>query len=50
MLKLPLSAQSLRVIGVVVQVGVVKIYVAAVEAVRKRGEETQLPTNIGLKN
>jgi len=39
------------VIIVVVQVGSVKIYVAAVEALRKkeRGDETQLTANIGGK-
>jgi hypothetical protein len=42
----------LRVIVVDVQVGAVKIYVAAVEALRKkeRGNEIQFPTKIGLKN
>jgi hypothetical protein len=42
----------LRVITVVVQVGAVKIYVAAaVEALRKmeRGDETQVSTKIGGK-
>jgi hypothetical protein len=41
----------LRVIVVIVQVGAVKIYVAAVEALRKkeRGDETQFPTKMGLK-
>jgi len=45
------SAQGSRVIIVVVQVGSVKIYVAAVEALRKkeRGDETQLTANIGGK-
>jgi hypothetical protein len=43
------SAQGLRVIIVVVQVGAVKIYVAAVEAIRKkeRQDETQFTTKIG---
>jgi hypothetical protein len=43
----------LRVIVVVVQIGAVKIYGAAVEApLRKKesGDETQFPTNFGLKN
>jgi hypothetical protein len=41
----------LRVIIVVVQVGAVKIYVAAVEALRKkeRGDETQFTTKIDGK-
>jgi hypothetical protein len=40
------SAQSSRIIIVAVQVGAVKIYVAAVEALRKkeRGDETQFTT------
>ncbi len=45
------NAQGSRVIIVTVQVGAVKIYVAAVEAFRKkeRGDETQFPTKIGGK-
>jgi hypothetical protein len=45
------NAQGSRVIIVVVQVGAVKIYVAAVEALRKkeRRDETQLTTKIGGK-
>jgi hypothetical protein len=45
------NAQGWRVIIVVIQVGVVKIYVAAVEALRKkeRGDETQFSTKIGGK-
>jgi hypothetical protein len=41
----------LRVIIIVVQVGAVKIYVAALEALRKkaRGDETQFNTKIGGK-
>jgi hypothetical protein len=41
----------LRLIIVVVQVGAVKIYVAAMEALRKkeRGDETQFTTKIGGK-
>jgi len=44
-------AQRLRVIIVIVQVGAVKIYVAAVEALGKkeRGDETQFTTKIGGK-
>jgi hypothetical protein len=43
------SAQGSRVIIVVVQVGAVQIYVAAVEAHREneRGDETQFTTKIG---
>jgi hypothetical protein len=43
MLKLSINAQGSRVIAVVVPVGAVKIYVAEVEAIRKkeRGGETQ---------
>jgi hypothetical protein len=39
-----------RVIIIIVQVGVVKTYVAAVEALRKkeRGDETQFTINIGV--
>jgi len=45
------NAQGSRVIIVVVQVGAVKIYVTAVEALRKkeRGDETQFTTKIGEK-
>jgi len=45
------NAQGSRLIIVVVQVGAVKIYVAAVEALRKkeRGDETQFITKIGGK-
>jgi hypothetical protein len=45
------NAQGSRVIIVVVQVGAVKIYVAAVEAFRKkeREDETQFTTKIGGK-
>ncbi len=45
------NAQRLRVIIVIVRVGAVKIYVAAVEALRKkeRGDETQFTTKIGGK-
>jgi hypothetical protein len=41
----------LRLLIVVGQVGAVKIYVTAVEALRKkkRGDETQFTTNIGGK-
>jgi len=41
----------LRVNVVVVQVGTMKIYVAAVEALRKkeRGDETQFTTKVGGK-
>jgi hypothetical protein len=41
----------LRVIIVVLQIGALKIYVAALEALRKRetGDETQFPTKIGGK-
>jgi hypothetical protein len=41
----------LRLIIVVVQAGAVKIYVTAMEALRKmeRGDETQFTTNIGGK-
>jgi NADH:ubiquinone oxidoreductase subunit 6 (subunit J) len=51
MLKLSINAQGSRVITVVVQVGAVKIFVAAVEALRKkeRGDETQFTTKIGGK-
>jgi hypothetical protein len=45
MLKLALNAQGgSRVIIVVVQVGAVKIYVAAVEALKEKGDETQFTT------
>jgi len=45
------NAQGSRLIIVVVQVGAVKIYVAAEEALRKkeRGDETQFTTKIGRK-
>ncbi len=45
------NAQGSRVIVVVVQVRVVKIYVAAVEALRKkeRQDETKFTTKIGGK-
>jgi hypothetical protein len=45
------NAQSSRIIIVVVQIGAVKIYVAAVEALRKkeRGDETQYTTQNGGK-
>jgi hypothetical protein len=43
------NAQGLRLIVVVAQLGAVKIYVAAVEALRKkeRQDETQFTTQIG---
>jgi hypothetical protein len=46
------NAQGLRVITVAIHVGAVKIYVAAVEALRKkeRQDETQFTTEIGGKN
>jgi hypothetical protein len=42
------NAQGLRLIIVVVQVGAVKIYVAAMGAIRKKGrqDETQFTTKI----
>ncbi len=45
------NAEGLKLIIVVVQVGAVKMYVAAVEALRKkeRGDETQFTTEIGGK-
>jgi hypothetical protein len=45
------NAQGSRVITLVVQVGAVKIYVAAVEALRKKEtqDETQFTTKIGGK-
>jgi hypothetical protein len=45
------NAQRLRVITVVVQVGAVKIYIEAVEALRQkeRQDETQFTTKIGGK-
>jgi hypothetical protein len=45
------NAQGLRLIIVVVQGGAVKIYVASVEALRKkeRQDETQFTTKIGGK-
>jgi hypothetical protein len=48
---LALNAQGSRLIIVVVQVGAVKIYVAGVEALKKkeRGDETQFTTKIGGK-
>jgi hypothetical protein len=44
-------AQGSKVIIVVVQVGAVQIYVAIVEALRKkkRGDETQFTTKVGGK-
>jgi len=42
---LAIGAQGWRVIIVVVQVRVVKIYVAAVEAKMKEGMELSLPSN-----
>jgi len=46
-----INAQGSRVIVVVVQVGTVKIYVAAVQALRKKEtqDETQFTTKIGGK-
>jgi len=46
-----LNAQGLKVIIVVVQVGVLKIYVAAVQVLRKKESqhETQFTTKIGGK-
>jgi len=51
MLKSAFNAQGWRVIIVVVQVDAVKIYVAAVEALRKnkRQDETLFTTKIGGK-
>ncbi len=52
MLKLwAFNTQGLRLIIVVGEVGAVKMYLAAVEAPRrkKRGDETQFPTKIGGK-
>jgi hypothetical protein len=48
MLKFNLNAQGSRLIIVVIQVEAVKIYVAAVEALRKkeRQDETQFTTKI----
>jgi hypothetical protein len=45
------NAQGSRVIIVVVQVGAMKIYIAAVEVLRKkeRGDETQFTIKIGGK-
>jgi hypothetical protein len=45
------NAQGSKVIIVVVQVGAVKMYLAAVEALeeKKRGDETQFTTKIGGK-
>jgi len=46
------NAQGSRVIIVVVQVGAVKIYLAAVQELRKKEtqDETQFTTKIGGKN
>jgi hypothetical protein len=46
------NAQGLKVIIVIVQVGAMKTYVAAREALRKkeRQDETQLTTQIGGKS
>jgi hypothetical protein len=46
------NGQGLRVIIVVVEIGAVKMYAAAVEALRKkeRGNETQFTTKNGGKN
>jgi hypothetical protein len=46
------NAEGSRLIILVVQVGAVQIYVAAVEAIRKkeRHDETQFITKIGRKN
>jgi hypothetical protein len=51
MLKFRFDAQGSRVIIVVVHVRPVKIYVAAVEALREkeRDDETQFTTKIGSK-
>jgi hypothetical protein len=45
------NARGSGVVIVIVQVGAVKTYVAAAEALRKRerGDETQFTTNIGGK-
>jgi len=45
------NAQGSRVIVVVIQVGAVKIYVAAVQSLREkeRGDETQFTTKISGK-
>ncbi len=45
------NAQGLRIIVVVVLVGAVKVYIASVEALRKkeRQDETQFTTKIGGK-
>jgi len=45
------NAQGWRVIRVVLQVGVVKIYIAAVEVLmqKERQDETQFTTKIGEK-
>ncbi len=45
------NAQGSKIIIVVVQVGVVKIYVVAIEVLRKkeRGDENQFATKIGGK-
>jgi hypothetical protein len=42
-----LNAQGSKLIIVVVHVGAVKIYVAAVEGAQERGNETQFTTKIG---
>jgi NADH:ubiquinone oxidoreductase subunit 6 (subunit J) len=51
MLKLSINAECLKVIIIVVQVGAVKIYVAAVEEFgeKERQDETQFDTKIGGK-
>ncbi len=51
MLKLSISCTRFRVIIVVIQVWAVKIYVAALEVLRKkeRGDETQFTTKTGGK-
>ncbi len=55
MLKLSINAQGSRVIIVVVQLGTVKIYIAAVEALRKKERQrkdkikTQFTTKIAGK-
>ncbi len=46
---LAFSAQGSRVTIVVLQVRVVKIYVAASEGKKKKGDETQFTTKIGGK-
>jgi hypothetical protein len=51
MLKLSINAEGSRLIILVVQVGAVNIYVAALEAIRKkeRHGETQFISKIGRK-